>query len=47
MNRQIYNSQQKKKIHLKNIKCSLNEVEYFLCDFKRFCKYIKLYKILK
>ncbi len=26
---------------------SLNEVEYFLHDFKKFCNYIKLYKILK
>ena len=26
---------------------SLNEVEYFLNDFKRFSNYIKLYKILK
>ena len=37
-----------------NFKCckdntikSLNEVEYFLNNFHRFIKYIKLYKILK
>ena len=26
---------------------SLNEVEFFLRDFKKFSKYLKLYKILK
>lgn len=26
---------------------SLNEVEYFLCNFSLFLKYVKLYKILK
>ena len=31
----------------KNTFDSLNEVEYFLRDFKQFSKYIKLYKILK
>ncbi len=31
----------------KNAIISLNEVEYFLNDFKRFSNYIKLYKILK
>ena len=45
------NKPPKKKINFKLIKkntiCSLNEVEYFLCDFSRFCKYIKLYKFLK
>lgn len=25
---------------------SLNQVEYFLCNFQNICKYIKLYKIL-
>lgn len=39
------------KLNLKKIKTntikSLNEVEYFLNDFKRFSNYIKLYKILK
>lgn len=31
----------------KNTVASLNEVEYFLCNFKKCCNYIKLYKILK
>ena len=31
----------------KNTFNSLNEVEFFLHDFKRFSTYIKLYKILK
>ena len=31
----------------KNMICSMNEVECFLRDFKRFSDYIKLYKILK
>ena len=31
----------------KNTINSLNEVECFLHDFKKFCNYIKLYKILK
>lgn len=31
----------------KNAVKSINEVEFFLRDFKRFSKYIKLYKILK
>jgi len=31
----------------KNTINSLNEVEYFLSDLKRFSNYIKLYKILK
>ena len=35
------------KIDFKKIKYSLNEVEFFLRDFKQFSKYIKLYKILK
>ena len=26
---------------------SLNDVEYFLCNFQNICKYIKLYKILR
>lgn len=42
---------QKKKMDFKKIKKntinSLNEVEYFLRDFKKFSNYIKLYKILK
>lgn len=41
----------KKKVDFKKLKkntCkSLNEVECFLTDFKRFTNYIKLYKILK
>lgn len=41
----------KKKVDFKKIKKntinSLNEVECFLHDFKKLCKYIKLYKILK
>ena len=40
-----------KKMDFKKIKKntfnSLNDVEMFLRDFKRFSKYIKLYKILK
>ena len=35
------------KLIKKNAFNSLNEVEYFLRDFKQFSKYIKLYKILK
>ena len=31
----------------KNTFCSLNQVELFLRDFKKFSNYIKLYKILK
>ena len=42
---------QKKKMDFKKLKKntlnSLNEVEYFLRDFKKFSNYIKLYKILK
>ena len=30
-----------------NTICSLYEVENFLCNFKNFTKYIKLYNILK
>lgn len=41
----------KKKFDFKKMKKnafnSLNDVEYFLHDFKRFSNYIKLYKILK
>jgi len=44
-------SKKKKNMDFKKIKkntfISLNEVEYFLRDFKRFSNYIKLYKILK
>ena len=44
-------AKKKKKMDLKKIKkntfISLNEVEYFLRDFKRFSNYIKIYKILK
>ena len=40
-----------KKPNLKNMKKngikSLSEVEYFLRNFKKISKYIKLYKILK
>lgn len=35
------------KIIKKNTFNSLNEVEYFLRNFKKFSNYIKLYKILK
>ena len=42
---------QKNKINFNKLKNntfnSLNEVEYFLNDFRRFSNYIKLYKILK
>lgn len=31
----------------KNVIHSLNEVEHFLCDYKRFMKYVKLYNFLK
>ncbi len=45
------NNKKKKKMDFKLIKKnafnSLNEVEYFLHDFKKFSNYIKLYKILK
>ncbi len=41
----------KKKMDFKKMKKnafkSLNEVEFFLHDFKKFSNYIKLYKILK
>ncbi len=44
-------SKSKKKLNFKKIKKntlnSLNEVEFFLRDFKKFSNYIKLYKILK
>lgn len=44
-------SHNKKKIDFKKMKKntinSLNEVECFLHDFRKFCNYIKLYKILK
>lgn len=30
-----------------NTLCSLNEVECFLNNFSDFCRYVKLYKILK
>ena len=47
----IESNKKKKKINLKKVKKntinSLNEVEYFLHDFKRFSNYIKLYKMLK
>ena len=47
-----HNSNKKeKKLDIKKLKKntfnSLTEVEYFLRDFRRFSKYIKLYKILK
>lgn len=42
---------QKKKFNFKGCKDntikSLHEVEYFLNNFHRFIKYVKLYKILK
>ena len=45
------NKKSKKKINFKKMKKntfnSLNEVECFLRDFKKFSNYIKLYKILK
>lgn len=45
------NSKNKKKLSLKKLKKntinSLNEVELFLHNFKKFSDYIKLYKILK
>ena len=48
---QTSDNKQKNKIDFKKIKSntinSLNEVEYFLNDFKQFTKYVKLYKILK
>ena len=53
MDNEISNSfyKKNKKIDMKKIKKntfkSLNEVELFLHDFKRFSNYIKLYKILK
>ena len=41
----------KEKIDFKKLKSntinSLNEVEYFLSDLKKFRNYLKLYKILK
>ena len=41
----------KEKINFKKLKSntinSLNEVEYFLNDFKKIRNYLKLYKILK
>ena len=41
----------KKKVDFKKLKSntinSLNEVEYFLNDLKKFRNYLKLYKILK
>lgn len=30
-----------------NLICSLNQVEYFLCHFKKIAKSIQLYKLLK
>ncbi len=51
MDRQNFEVKGKNKINFKNIKknaiSSLNEVEFFLRDFKKFSNYIKLYKILK
>lgn len=35
------------KVYQKNTLHSLNEVEYFLNNFKKFSRYVKLYKILK
>lgn len=35
------------KLYKKNTVKSLNDIEYFLNDFNRFFKYIKLYKIIK
>ena len=35
------------KIYKKNTLASLNEIEYFLNNFQKFYRYIKLYKLLK
>ena len=35
------------KVYKKNTINSLNEVEYFLNNFKKFSRYVRLYKILK
>ncbi len=47
----ISSNKKKKNIDIKKIKKnaynSLNEVELFLRDFKRFSNYIRLYKMLK
>ena len=44
-------SQINNKLSFKTLKCntcqSLNDVEYFLCNFSTFLKYIKLYNLLK
>ena len=53
MDNRLYNNGNKKcfsknfKSFKKNTICSLNEVELFLCNFKKFFKYIKIYKFLK
>lgn len=50
-NNELFPQPEKNKLNIKQITTntinSLNEVEYFLNDFKRFSNYIKLYKILK
>lgn len=42
---------QKKKLNFKTCKKntinSLNEIEYFLNNFKKFTRYVKIYKIFK
>lgn len=35
------------KLYKKNTVKSLNEIEYFLNNFKHFVRYVKLFKILK
>lgn len=35
------------KVYKKNTINSLNEVEYFLNNFKKFSRYVRIYKILK
>ena len=49
--KEIKKPSNKKKFDFKKCKnntlCSLNEVECFLNHFSDFCRYIKLYKILK
>jgi hypothetical protein len=45
------NCEKKEKFNLKekkeNVICSLFEIENFLCNIKKICNGIKLYKILK
>ena len=50
-NRGEKNSPQKKKTDFKTYKKntvkSLNEIEYFLNNFKKFTRYVKIYKLFK